>query len=88
MQIASRARRGPATIPGMEPQPVDVLCYSGYVGDEEPRAVVVEGRRLDVVAIDRRWREPEARGFVVRLSDGSKHVLRQEVSGGRWTLES
>ncbi len=65
---------------------IEVVCYSGYAADEEPRAVVVDGRGLEVVALERRWREPEARGFVVRLSDGTRCVLRQEVTTGLWTM--
>jgi hypothetical protein len=65
---------------------VEVICHSGYVADEEPRAVVVEGCRLEVVAIERRWRGPEARFFVVRLADGARCVLRQEMTTSAWTL--
>ena len=70
----------------MEARSVEVICYSGYVADEEPRVVVVDGRRLEVVALERRWREPELRGFVVRMSDGSRRVLRQAVATSAWTM--
>jgi hypothetical protein len=70
----------------MGPAAVEVLCYSGYAADEEPRAVVADGRRREVVAIERRWREPDARCFVVRLADETRCVLRQEVTTGAWTM--
>jgi hypothetical protein len=70
----------------MDPRPVEVICYSGYTADEEPRAVVVDGRRLEVVAVERRWREPEGRCFVVRFSDGTRCLVRQEVTSGAWTM--
>jgi hypothetical protein len=70
----------------MDVKAVEVLCHSGYVADEEPRVVVVDARRLEVVAIERRWREPEARLFVVRLADGATCVLRQEVTTSAWTM--
>jgi hypothetical protein len=70
----------------MESRVVQVICYSGHAADVEPRAVVVDGRRLAVVAIERRWREPEARFFTVRLTDGTKSVLRQDVTSGDWTM--
>jgi hypothetical protein len=70
----------------VEPRPVQVICYSGYAADQEPRAVVVDGRRLEVLAVERRWREPEARCFVVRVSDGMRCRLRQEVTSGAWTM--
>ena len=70
----------------MEPSAVEVLCYSGYAADEAPRAVVVDGRRSEVVRVERRWREPDARFFVVHLADGTRYRLRQEVRTGAWTM--
>lgn len=75
-------------IAAMEPRPAEVICYCGYTADEEPRAVVKSGRRLEVTVIERRWREPDARFFVVRTSDGARHVLWQEVTSSAWTMTS
>ena len=75
-------------IAAMEPRPAEVVCHSGYAADEEPRAVVTSGRRLEVTIVERRWREPDARFFVVRTSDGARHVLRQNVTSGDWTMTS
>lgn len=72
----------------MAARTVEVICYSGYAADQEPRAVVVDGRRFEVVALERRWREPELRNFVVRMSDGTRCVLRQVVATGAWTMAS
>jgi hypothetical protein len=71
----------------VDPRPVEVIGYSGYIADEEPRAVVVDGRRLEVARVERRWREPEARFFTVHLSDGTRCVLRQDASRGQWTMK-
>jgi hypothetical protein len=70
----------------MAAKPVEVICYSGYAADEEPRAVVADGCRSEVVALERRWREPELRGFVVRMADGTRGVLRQSVATGAWKM--
>jgi hypothetical protein len=43
---------------------------------------------LEVTIVERRWREPDARFFVVRTSDGARHVLRQDVTSGDWTMTS
>jgi hypothetical protein len=72
----------------MDGKAVEVICYSGHVADVEPRAVVVDGRRLEVVGVERRWREPEARCFVVRLADAARRVLSQNVTTGRWTMKA
>ena len=70
----------------MESKAVEVLCYSGYVADEEPRAIVLDGRRLGITAVERRWREPDARLFAVRLADQTTCILRQDVVSGVWMM--
>jgi hypothetical protein len=72
----------------MESKVIDVICYAGYAADEEPRTIVVDGRRVDVVAVERRWREPDARFFSVRTADGTRYVLRQDVVTSAWTIRS
>jgi hypothetical protein len=66
-------------------QPVEVIAYAGYRGDQEPRAVVLDGRRLRVHRIERRWRDPEADGFQVRLEDGRRLELRRDRDGEWWS---
>lgn len=67
-------------------KPVEVTAYSGYRADQEPRSVVLEGRRLRVEAIEGRWREPLGDRFDVRLENGARLRLRLDL-GGRWWLE-
>ena len=86
VHLETTIARNAATIATMDVKAVEVICHSGYVADEEPRAIVVDGRRLEVVAIERRWLEPEARCFMVRLGDGARCVLRQEVTASAWTI--
>jgi hypothetical protein len=70
----------------MDPRAVEVVCYSGHAADVEPRAVLFDGGRLEVVALERRWREPDARCFVVCLADGRRYLLRQDVTTHAWTM--
>jgi hypothetical protein len=72
----------------MEWRAAHVFCYSGYLADEEPRAVLAEGRRLEVAAVERRWREPDARYFTVQMADGTRRVLRNATTTGLWTMKS
>lgn len=65
---------------------VRVECYAGYQGDQEPRALVVDGERLEVVAIAARWREPDADFFRVRAKDGHTYVLRHCRADDSWEL--
>lgn len=69
-------------------QPVEVIAYAGYRGDQEPRAVVPDGRRLRVARIERRWRDPEAEGFEVWLEDGRRLGLRRDCEGAWWSDEA
>jgi len=70
---------------------VTVSCYAGYRGEETPRRFTVETdepgsahREIEVVAVERRWREPRWRAFRVRGDDGRSYELRLEVESGRW----
>ena len=68
--------------------PVTVIAYSGYRGEQEPRAVVVAGERLPVREVKRRWRSPEGRYFEVEVAGGRRLVLRYGGSSGEtgWSL--
>ncbi len=70
-------------------RPVEVMCYSGSKGDEEPRAVVLDGRRYQVLGVIERWEEEdmvtgERRcAFVldVRGLEGEVRVFRLDDGG-------
>ncbi len=66
------------------PEPLRVVAYSGYQGEQEPRALIVAGERLDVVAVDTRWLEPGARCFRVRTGDGRRHLLGYNLRSRTW----
>ncbi len=65
---------------------VRVECYAGYRADQEPRAFIRDEVRLTVVAIERRWREPDGERFVVRADDGRRYTLRHDRSCDQWDL--
>jgi len=59
---------------GLRAFQVRVGCYSGGRFAEQPRWVEREGVRLEVAAIESRWREQDRLGFRVTLED-SQHLL-------------
>lgn len=59
---------------GLRAFQVRVGCYSGGRFAEQPRWVEREGLRLEVAAIESRWREHDRLGFRVTLED-SQHLL-------------
>lgn len=69
------------------PTPVHVIAYAGYMGEQEPRALVYEGQRLEVLGIADRWYDPDGRYFKVRASDGFLYLLRCDSETREWTLQ-
>lgn len=67
--------------------PVQVECYAGYRGDEEPRVFLVDGRRVVIVRLESRWLTPSHRYFEVEGDDGVGYTLRHHVLSDAWELE-
>lgn len=65
---------------------IQVECYAGYRGAQEPRAFTLDGRRLEVREIQDRWTGPDYRYFKVAADDGDMYVLRHDERIGEWTL--
>ncbi|HXK60470.1 MAG TPA: hypothetical protein PLP42_11315 [Acidobacteriota bacterium] len=63
---------------------IQVECYAGYRGDEEPRVLVRDGHRLPVLVILRRWRDTNGRGFRVRCVDGCEYEIFYDEAAGSW----
>ena len=67
-------------------QEVSVQCYSGYRGEETPRCLLTDGRRVEVAEILERWLTPERRCFRVRGTDHGAYVLAQRVDTLAWEI--
>jgi hypothetical protein len=65
---------------------VAVECYAGHRGEETPRAFAIGGRRLAVTDVLDRWLAPDHRYFKLRTEDNDLHILRHDVTSGRWEL--
>ena len=65
---------------------LEVIAYAGYRGEQEPRAVVIDGERLEIEEIRRRWREPDGRYFEVRLADRRVVALRSGGGDEGWSI--
>ena len=63
-----------------------VESYSGYRGEEEPRAFTLGERRFAVQEILDRWLEPRHRYFKVRADDGRTFILRHDTVDDAWEL--
>lgn len=74
----------------MPAQKIEVLCYSGYRGEEKPRAFILEGERIEVTEILKSWVEEafedrsRKRFFKVKLKDGSTHKIYYDERSEEW----
>lgn len=71
-------------------QKVRVLCYSGYTGEETPRAILVDDQELAVEKILSRKRIWDAESgrirevFAAKTGRGTVEIERDE--NGEWTV--
>jgi hypothetical protein len=64
---------------------IEVECYAGYRGEQEPRTVVVDGRRLLVREVLSQARGTAGRHFRVRCDDGREYELFHDDATGAWS---
>ncbi|MCE5311061.1 MAG: hypothetical protein LLG20_25770 [Acidobacteriales bacterium] len=69
---------------------LEVVCYSGYKGDERPIRFQLGGQDHFVEAVLDQWYGPEDVFFKVQAEDGNVYILRHRTAKpeGDWTLES
>ena len=65
---------------------IRVECYAGHRGEQEPRALMLGERRLEVRELLDRWLDPAHRYFKVRVDDGQVFILRHDEGTGEWEL--
>ncbi len=67
--------------------PWQVECYSGHTYAEEPRALIHESSRYDVVEVERRWRTPRGPCFQVRAATGERFLLAYDTATDSWQVK-
>ena len=69
---------------------VEVIAYSGYRGEETPRAVFFRGKRMEVIDILKRWVEERSdnkeirRFYQIKGSDGNLYTIYYEEKSMEW----
>ena len=63
-----------------------VRCYSGHIYAEEPRSFEWRGVDYEVVAIERAWRAPGERHFLVKTGDNKLFQLCYNETEECWSL--
>jgi hypothetical protein len=65
----------------MSDERIEVITYSGYIGEESPRVFILHGEKIDVVEILNMWIEDgvedkiRKRVFKIKGSDGYMHKI-------------
>jgi hypothetical protein len=74
----------------MSDEKIEVMAYSGYRGEESPRAFILRGERIEVVGVQERWMEERLdekvrrRFFKVEGSDGVIHEIFYSEKSLEW----
>jgi hypothetical protein len=69
---------------------LEVVCYSGYKGDQRPVRFRLDGHDYSVEEVVDQWYGPRDVFFKVRANDANMYILRRGLSTpeGDWSLES
>ncbi len=70
----------------MKPFAIEVECYAGHRGEETPRSMALDGRRICVDEVLDRWLDSDHRYFSLRGEDGATYTVRHDVASIRWEL--
>jgi hypothetical protein len=63
-----------------------VECYAGHRGDEKPRMLLLDERKIFVEEILDTWLGPDHRYFKLKGDDGGVYIIRQDTTSGTWEL--
>jgi hypothetical protein len=71
-------------------EPIVIIAYAGYRGEESPRAFILNGKRIEVRKILAQWVEEDVvskrtfRCFKVEGDNLGQHLLRYDETTGEW----
>ncbi|MFZ3063126.1 MAG: DUF6504 family protein [Actinomycetota bacterium] len=71
---------------------IEVESYSGYKIAEKPRSFTWRGKRMEILRIERTWRE-EREGdyktfFEIIAEDAQKYMISYNETADQWFLET
>ena len=65
---------------------IKVECYAGYRGEETPRRIWLDGKKIAVKEVQDRWLEPSHRFFKILGDDDAVYILRHDANTWEWEL--
>jgi hypothetical protein len=63
-----------------------VECYADHKGEQTPRLMNVDGRKVFVQEVLDTWMGPDHRYFKVKGDDGDVYIIRQDTTSDVWEL--
>ena len=72
---------------GTEGEVLQVQCYSGHTYAERPDFFIYQGKACRVESVDKDWREPGERHFLVRIGDSKSFELCYNEQVDEWSLK-
>lgn len=65
---------------------IRVECSPDHLGEDTPRQLQFDDRRIEVIDVVDRWLAPDHRYFKVKGGDDATYILRHDVASGAWEL--
>lgn len=65
---------------------IKVIAYCGYTSDERPLHLSMEGKRIEVKLVEKRWRDQEGDFFKIVGEDGGRYLVQRHRNSGKWFL--
>ncbi|MGD2187589.1 MAG: hypothetical protein PVI71_15770 [Desulfobacterales bacterium] len=65
---------------------IKVQCYAGYRGEETPRTIWFQSRKIEVNKVLDRWLAPNHRYFKILGDDDGIYIIRHDVNTWVWGL--
>jgi hypothetical protein len=65
---------------------VAVESYAGSGAEEYPLRFYLNGRKIEIISIEKRWLTPGCRCFKVLGDDGRLYVLQYNSASDTWNL--
>ena len=72
--------------PGEPIMQIKVECYAGYRGEETPRLLWFQSRKIKVKKLLDRWLDPNHRYFKLLGDDDGIYIIRHDMNTGFWGL--
>jgi hypothetical protein len=65
---------------------IKVECYAGYRGEETPRFIWFQSRKIEVKKVLDRWLDPNYRYFKISDPEDEIYIIRHDMNTGAWGL--